>query len=475
MSYAIVGSATVGSMTLGVYPRKFRISATSYGGLYGGSTPPLFAWLADLTPYVQNDWVITHQLGQPSRLSFSMLGEIPLQEGLGVRVSLSEIKPGFLNAVANTDFGELVFWGNMTEVTTEVRHIGQRPLYQVQAQDSTWTLNRRGTVSGTYGSIGFNTLVRQLLHAHTNDLDKFRVGFIPQSLGNAPRFVFQNVTVLEALQQVADAAGAYLSVTPDRRVNLFQEAAHLTTADSITDTSRNAYNLRAYRDLTNIVTQVDLFGRSTVSVGARSSFYDIAVADGSIFSPVANPRILIDNEQLATVGSIAWQPLSIPGADALLYLSAGITPLSAALGPVPVQHVAARTISANSIVQQMTEVSNERIYSEDNIELTNVELEARADLLIARLSEGYREIMFSADDERHNLGRQLEVGQRVAIAITSPVAISQNQTLMVQEVRVEQVGTVANSTVDIRRTAKLGLQQRTQTLDQTLAGTRTTR
>jgi hypothetical protein len=475
MSLSVVGSGTVGSMTLAVYPRRFRITATSYGALFGGSTPPLFAFIADLTPYVQDDWIITHQLGQPSRMTFSMLGDIPLQEGLQVRVSLSAIKPGFLNEVANADFGELIFRGNMTEVTTEVRHIGQRPIYQVQAQDSTWALNRLGTVSGTYGSIGFNTLVRQVLADHTYDLDRFTVGFIAQSLGNAPRFVFSNVTVLEALQQIADAAGAFLSITPDRRVNLFQDAAHLTTADSITNTSRNAYALRAYRDLTNIVTQVNLFGRTTQSTGFPSSPYEIAVVDGSIFSPVVNPRILIDNEQLATVGSIAWQPSSVPTADALLYLSAGVVPLSAYSGAVPVQHVAARTIAANSIVQQMTEMTNDRVYSEDNTELTNVELEARADLLIARLSEGYREITFSADDERHNLGRQLQVGQRVAIAITSPVAISQNQTLMVQEVRVEQVGTVANSTVDIRRTAKLGLQQRTQTLDQTLAGTRTTR
>lgn len=475
MSYAIVGSATVGSMTLGVYPRKFRITVTSYGALFGGSTPPLYAFITDVTPYVQNDWTITQQLGQPSLLTFSMFGEIPLQEGLGVRVSLSDIKPGFLNEVANADFGELFFAGNMTEVTTEVNHIGQRPMYRVQAQDLTWTLNRWGGVRGTYGSIGFNTLVRQLLETNAS-VDGFRVGFIPQSLGNAPRFVFQNVTMLEALQQIADAAGAYLSVTPDRRVNLFQDAAHVTTADSITNTSRNAYNLRAYRDLTNVVTQVNLFGRSTQSVEpSLTTFSAIPVADGSVFSPIANPRILIDNEQLATVGSIAWQPPSIPTADAVLYLSAGVVPSSAFSAVVPVQHVAARTIAANSIVQQMTEVSNERVYSEDNTELTNIELEARADLLIARLSEGYRQISFSADDERHNLGRQLEVGQRVAIAITSPVAISQNQTLMVQEVRVEQAGTTANSTVDIRRTARLGLQLRTQTLDQTLAGTRTTR
>jgi hypothetical protein len=406
-----------------------------------------------------------------------MLGDIPLQEGLSVRVSLSPIKGGFLNEVANADFGDLLFWGNMTEVTTEIPQIGQRPTYRVQAQDATWMINRYEYIRGTYGSVGFNTLVRQILEDGTfQPFDKFDVGFIPQSLGNAPLFTFQNATVLEALQQIADAAGAYLEIGADRRVHLFQEAAHLSTADSITNTSRNAYNLRTYRDLTNIVTQVNLYGRSTRSVDGAPSFTELLVADGSVFSPVVNPRILINNDQLATVGSIQWQPSIYPNADALLSLSAGVVGFAALEGPVPVQHVAARTVSANSIILQMSDgTSNNRVYSEDNTELTNVELEARADMLITRLSEGYREISFTADDERHNLARQLRVGQRVAIAITSPVAITQNQTLMVQEVRIEQVGTTANSTIDIRRTARLGLQARTQTLDQTLAGTRTTR
>ena len=475
MSFSIVGSGTVGSMTLGVSPRKFGIYVSRFN-------PTFTSWdQVDITRFVLEDWEVTNQLNQPSTLTFTMLGEVALPVGQRVWVSLTAVKAGSFGEArpeSGADYGDILFTGNVLEVVTELAQIGQRPRYRVTCQDMSWDLNRRGFVTGTYGSVGYNTMVGQLLEDYFAPYGSYRpfvVGYIPSSLGNAPQLTFDNVSMTEALVRIADAANAYLSIEPSTgdirgRVNLFTEADHLTSADSITNTSRNAYGLRYYRDLTNVVTQVNVIGQSfeTVAASLNGVLY-VNAATAAAFSPVASPRVWVNG----TIYNVSLITYATPGTEpaATLFLTGGSS-LTTRVGlPFNIAGIALAS-PASSLVGQMTFGSNVRIFTEVNGQLSGPEVQARAVTLATRLSAGYTELSFVADDERHTLARQLSPGQRLSINITSPVSVIENETLVVQQVTVRQSGTTANSTVDITRTARAGLQYRTQSLDETLAQTK---
>lgn len=163
--------------------------------------------------------------GGPSTCTFRVSGTKPV---LGQDVVFS--------------FGGESWWaGSVLRVRAYV--VGQLVMYDVQAIDWTWLMNRYLPVNGEYAGMGINTAVRRILEAFTDG--GFRGGYLPASLGDVEAIVFEDVPVVDALQRLAKMAnagvGAYLRIKPDKSVDI-----GTTFPDGISLAWVNASN---YRDL----------------------------------------------------------------------------------------------------------------------------------------------------------------------------------------------------------------------------------
>lgn len=481
MSHGIVGSGTVGSMTLGVYPRRlqFWVSSTVAGSTYVRR---------DITPYVANDWQIAQKLGEPSTLNFTLLNDTALLNAGLVRVT--QVPPSSLTTTTSpTDFGDVLFEGNMLERRDVLRHVSQTVVSEIAAQDLTWQLNQTGGVTGTYGSVGFNTLVGQLLNQYNS---VFVPGYISQGLGDAPQLTFDNATLLEALQRVADTASAYLSVTPDRHVHVFQNADHLSQVNTITTTSRNVAEVNVYRDYTNTATEARVLGKGTVivsttfSIGGVTTLYVQDLVSFIAPDYLRNDYgandvagiVLSNGIQVGTeITSVVYaQRTASADTEGFLTLAASLSatyPAGTSVRWLGRTTNAAASLTLRDINDSVVRAA--RIVLEDNTALARNDVTPRAAALAAKITGGYDQITFLADDIRHDVARQVYPGARIYTAITSPTNVSITSPAPVaQDVTISVKGTVANSTVDISRQVKAAPSVRTQTLDQVLAQTKTT-
>jgi len=477
MSISIVGSGTVGSMTLGVYPRQlqFWVSSTVAGSTYVRR---------DITPYVTNDWQITQKLGEPSTLNFTLMNDTALLNAGLIRVT--QVPPSSLTTTSSpTDFGDVLFEGNMLERRDVLRHVSQTVVSEIAAQDLTWQLNQTGGVTGTYGSVGFNTLVGQLLNQYNS---VFVPGYISQGLGDSPELTFDNATLLEALQRVAETASAYLSVTPDRHVHVFQSADHLSQVNTITTTSRNAGNVSVYRDYTNTATEARVLGKGTTLATAVNSTR-IYLQD--VVSFIAPDYLPNDGLIPGFPGGAAINNAIQVGTEVASVYFVGRTYLAATEGYLELISSLSTAYPAGTQVRWFGRATNAaasltlrdindsivraaRIVLDDNTSLARNEVGPRAAARASKISGGYEEITFTTDDERHDVARQVFPGARIHTAITSPASVSiSSPAPVVQDVTIAVRGTVANSTVDIVRQVKAAPSVRTQTLDQVLAQTKT--
>lgn len=493
---SVIGSCTVStSLTVGFFPRQFFIHATSIQSPGSGETYHRI----DLTRYVAQDWQIQQSLGKPATFNFAVYSLTPAV-GQPVVVSLS---PCDVSSTTAFTFGDVLFSGTVLNVRKRYdRQAERRVVSDVEAVDHTWLINRYARVAGTFGSVGYNTMVAQIIDQFTGPNDGFELGYVPQSLGIAPLFTFNYDTVMDALQRIADTTDAYLSIDVHKHVHLTRRADHLSDVSTIADTSKNFRGLQVNTDATNQVREAQVIGASTrlsqaVDPLSSDATTNIRVDDPTIFdqlitrdrvalkNPTLNGRMVVGTDVRTITGVIQVSSVITPPTDGSTSSLVPGTTYTTVVG------VTTATPSVNRFWSQGTRVAvlgvatssqslrYGTLFHEANDTLIQGEAQRRAQQLLNLYNSPLTSVQFTTDDEIdttlrvENASRLLLPGVNVNVAIQANSATSSlfvNVTsLLVTDVTITQRGSIVNSTVDISRQIRAATDLKQTAFEQTIA------
>lgn len=480
---AVVGSATVGSLVLNDITPSFSIQING----------------VDRTKqFVLGELSIQQVLGEPSTLTARCLGFVPVR-GQEIRVT------------AFNGSGDVYFAGHILTVTLNQARAADRSSYTIHCQDYTWLIDRYERVTATFVDDGVNTVAARICQSFTNG--GFVTGFIPSSLGNVNRLEFVEETALGALQRLADVSDAYLTIGPDRQVNIFQLPDHLPSNSlTLTDTSNNFAAFQYGRDLTDVATQVTVRGGgSMVTSVCATSMTVIPVTDVRFYDQ--SGTVLVGPNKIDYVGRQVLTPAGAPVnlASAFLGFALGTQFLGNQYGnltPVGPGNltgvVLPRTLSVNETVDLLvtrvdstaaTALSNALSYDltylgftlgqqvllnqasgiatffYQDARLTATEADGLAAQLLAAKGYGQDQIVFDTQDQFHeSLAPFMVPGQVVDVTMTTPSSIDDNY--RVQRVDITTDGALSGDNIHFMRRVTLGTELRDQGVIRALGQTR---
>lgn len=493
--FSVIGSCTVSnSLTVGFFPRQWFVHATSIQSPGAGET----YHRVDLTRYVAQDWQIQQSLGKPSTFNFSVYSLTPAV-GQPVVVSLS---PCDVSSTTAFTFGDVLFSGTVLNVRKRYdRQAERRVVSDVEAVDHTWLINRYARVVGTFGSVGYNTMVAQILDQFTAPSDGFELGYVPQSLGIAPLFTFNYDTVMDALQRIADVTDAYLSVDVHKHVHLTKRADHLSAVSTIADTSKNFRALDVNTDAVNQVREAQVLGASTrlsqaVDPLSADATTNIRIDDPTIFdqlvsrdrltlkTPTLNGRLVIGTDVRTITGTIEVSSIVTPPTDGGTSSLVPGTTYTTVVGVTTASPTVNRFWSQGTRVAVLGVATSSQslrygtLFYEANDTLMQGEAGRRAQQLLNLYNSPLTTVQFVTDDEIdttlrvENASRLLLPGVTVNVAVQANSATSSlyvnASSLLVTDVTISQRGSIVNSTVDISRQIRAGTDLKQTSFEKTI-------
>jgi len=483
---AVVGSAFVGSLVLNDITPSFSIQING----------------VDRTKqFVMSELSIQQVLGQPSTMSARCVGFVPIR-GQEIRVT------------AFNGSGTVYFAGHILTVTVTQARASDRSSYVIQCQDYTWLIDRYARVTATFVDEGVNTVAARICQSFTNA--GFVTGFIPSSLGNVTRLEFVEETPLGALQRLAETSDAYLTIGPERHVNIFQLPDHLPSNSlTLTDTSQNFAAFQRALDLTDVATQVTVRGGgSQVSSLTATSMTVIPVTDIRFYDQAGT--VVVGPSKIDYVGRQVLTPAgaAVNLVSAYLGFALGTQFLGNQYGNITPSGpgnltgvVLPRTLSVNETVdllvtrvdstaaatlssalsydlsylgftlgQQvlLNEASGIATFYYQDARLTATEADGVAQALLAAKGYGQDQIVFDTQDQFHaTLAPYMVPGQVVAVNLTTPSSIAESY--RVQQVDITPDGALSGDNIHFLRRVTLGTELRDQGVIRALGQTRIVR
>lgn len=483
---AVVGSATVGSLVLNDITPSFSIQING----------------VDRTKqFVISELSIRQVLGQPSTLSGRCVGFVPVR-GQEIRVT------------AFNGSGTVYFAGNILTATLNQARAADRASYVIRAQDYTWLIDRYERVTATFVDQGVNAVAAQICQSFTNG--GFVTGFIPSSLGNVTRLEFAEETPLGALQRLADASDAYLTIGPEKQVNIFQLPTHLAANSlTMTDTSLNFGAFERSLDYTDVATQVTVRGGgSQVSSICATSLTVIPVTDLRFYDQ--SGTVLVGTDKIDYAGrqvlTSAGSPVNLSNAYLGFRIGAQFlgneSNFATITGPGNLTNVTLpRTLAANETVDYLKttvnstaaaalsaalsvditylgftlgtktlldQASGTATFFYQDARLTAPEANGIAEQFLALKAYGQDQIVFESQDQFHSsLAPYMVPGQVVAVNMTTPTSIVDNY--RVQQVEMTVDGAASGSNIHFLRRVTLGTELRDQGVIRALGQTRIVR
>jgi hypothetical protein len=143
--------------------------------------------------------------GSPSTCAFTVQGFTPTK-GHDVILTLG---------------GELIWGGTLTEIRVQAqKFVSGAVFYACQAIDWTWLMDRYARV---HLRIPENTAVNQAVASVLRDYTDggFARGYVPMDLPDVGPIVFEGETVSGAIRRIAAAAGAFVRMRPQKRIDVF--------------------------------------------------------------------------------------------------------------------------------------------------------------------------------------------------------------------------------------------------------------
>lgn len=177
------------------------------------------------------------------------------------------------------------FGGHVVAVTQRSKKLSAPARYDVEALDYRWRAGLYALVTKRYDNQGINTILHDLCANYTDDISggRFRVGYAPSSLGNAS-VGFQLTPWLDAVNQLAQIAGAYWMMDAERRLymaKVYPRGNSITLDHSGTD----FWDLSVATEYRQTRNQTWVMGQGvTVTSQVLAGAYQIAVDDVAPFS-----------------------------------------------------------------------------------------------------------------------------------------------------------------------------------------------
>lgn len=360
--------------------------------------------------FIVDDCTITRSLGEPGTMTARVKGGswTPAPGNL-VRVMLDGAAGRVRYFAGTVTACRVVAWGPTT-VT---------PIYELDIVDFRWLLSRYALVFGEWYNVGINTVARDIVTTYQNG--GFRMGYAPAALGNVETFTANGITIADALDQLAELAGAYWDVDADQRVHLFQTPDHLSAESvSVTNTSKNVMDLEATTDYADIATRVCVAGTGTTLTNDLAWDGDFIWVDSAdpfnadtgtvliggvdvVNYSAVNDTSTVRNLVAATDRSRDWPAGTEVRAYAVVDDSTAQTNLATALD-FSLSGIAVRLVDAPT--------------------LTYTEAVTRGNAELDRYAAGYSELRGTMVDVRHTGATSLQPGVTVSANVTAPFTIS---------------------------------------------------
>lgn len=348
--------------------------------------------------------------------------------------------------------GVCLFGGTAVRTEFDATRLGDDPWWHLSCQDYTWLLNRYKRVRGTYTGLSINTTLRQILASFSDG--GFRVGYCPGSLGSVRDLTFEDVSITDVLDQLADLCGGYWDVDADKRVHIFTDPDHLSTDGIALDASSlNFSALTVLRDGTDIATRVVAHGASTqTTTAATTGATTIDVDECAIFVGASSSA----GDAFVDGMAIAYSGVSASNGPGSLTGVTGLTSVVSQGAQVFVRAVAedgtAQTDLATLIGGGVSGVA-EVLVSESRAQ-RDMAVDLAASVLAKRQTT-YKALSYTTQDQVHDGAQGTVPGQVVDVDLTAPLTIA--GTYRVQEVAlsVKPGGKVSGSTLGFQRRVQL--------------------
>lgn len=386
----------------------------------------------------QESLQITHRLSAPSTASFAVRGFTPAE--------FSDVQ--LYNGGTG---GVRLFGGTATRIHYEAVRIGDDPWHQVECVDyAGFLLNRYKRVTAQYHGLSVNTILRRLLEDFTNG--GFRVGYCPSSLGTIHRLVLDDVSVTDAIEQLAAECGGFWDVDADKRVHLFDDPDHLS-ADGITldNSSGNFVRPTVQVDGEGIATRVIVLGNSTETTAAMvTGATSIGVEDVSPFVG-----------QSSSAGTALCEGMVLTYTAVSARTGAGTLTVSGVTTDVPagaeirvramVEDTSAQTDLATALGGGLSGVA----------ELTlamHVDRDLAVDVATAELAKrktAFKSLTYATYDQVHDGAQGTVPGQTVTVDLTAPTTVSGTYRVQQVDIGLRHGGTVAGTTLGFARRVTL--------------------
>jgi hypothetical protein len=415
-----------------------RAGIARSGVTYAGWTPPSVKCTingTDRTSVVlRENWKLTMRAdGAPATFEFQTKTITPVL-GQDVRVYF---------ATPN----DYLFAGTLLQRQSEPQADTSTLLkWQCTAVDYQWLLNRYDQVLRKYVNRGVGTIAADLLASYTNG--GFRVGYCPSSLGNLD-MTFRFDTVWGALQRLAKAVDAFLELTPERIVNIYQTYPEAALATVTQATVLQKSGLFA-DDLTQVRTRTIFEGiasQATAAVNAGAS--TIPVADLSPFS--ASGGTVRHDVSLITYSGIDTASRALTGCSGILDDIAVNDEIAVIATDVDASATTAlATTLGGGLSGQATH------YLKDG-RLSLAEATARAAADTSRLGGALQDTSFTYKTPQ----RYVRAGRSVTLNITAPLTLSGTGTLQV--VTLEPYGAIGGTLFEARQKVHVSTFTRTLT------------
>ena len=398
-----------------------------------------------------DEFTIVYNLGQPTTLTARVVGFTP---AAGNEVRVYDGGTG----------GPVFFGGHIThrQIETGQRIAGDRKVWTIRCQDYSWLMDRYARVTAVYESLSYNTIVHRILASFTNG--GFSGGYIPSSLGTIDRIQFTQETVWSALNRIADAAGGYLSVTPDKHVHIFTSPDHLpANAVSLTNSSNNFADLMRELDYTDIATRVEFEGGGSATTAVVSAAATTIPVEETRWYSASGGSVMANQQEIAYTGvSTRSGPGSLTGCTGITY----DIPQGEAINVfVRVNDTTAQTALATALGGGLSGIA---VHYQADKRLTLPEATGRANKILTNRKNGSDEIRYDTYDDIHTASKFTVPGKLASVSVTAPETIS--GTYRVQQVVFRPRTIFQGTTIGARRSVTLGTELRDQAVLQSLTG-----
>lgn len=409
-----LGSANVGDITEG------------FSAVIGGSSRPVAV----------EDLSINPRLSGPSMATVYVRGFVP---ALYADIALYNGGTG----------GVKLFAGTVLNVAYDAVRLGDDPWHRLDCQDYTWLADRYAKVTARYQDCGVNTALHRLISSFTNG--GLRVGYCPASLGDIWDVAFENATVTQAIDTLAQQAGAYWTIDGDKRVNIFSDVSHYSgEALSVSNSSKNFSALNVTQDGREIATRVIVRGAGTQTTDVvATSATTIPVEDVIPFrgDSASSGQAIVNDQVISYTGtSVASGPGDLTGVT-------GIT----------VEIAQGADIRVYAMVEDATaQTTLASALGSSGIAILNMDVDAGRDLAIAiataelaKRKDTFTQLQYTAYDQLHTGASQTWPGRTVSVLLSAPTSVSGTFRVQAADITMRPGGKLSGTSLQFQRRVTL--------------------